>query len=311
VKKRIGGIAAAVIVVGVVVYLLLAFWKPADVDWDRVSEAALAVFAALLIALFVATVWSVWRHFGAMVSVRGAVLVMAYETVWAFLLAVLAVDYIRQEPVEIVRMIGSVPTPVLWFGALGGVLISLAAVGERSSNGSWDDRWALWRLLRPLVGVAVGVIAVLIVQGGILAIGSDPTPGKSGLWGPNFVTYYLVAFLVAYRESTFRELIKRLADTVLSTSTGRPAIDTVVPDHGPEGAAIAITGSGLAGTTTVQFGQASAAPMSKTAAYLVVTAPPKADATGSAAAGPAPGPAAVPVIVQTSEGAAASNFTYD
>src|SRR5205814_7605200 len=99
---------------------------------------------------------------------------------------------------------GPLPVGVAWFGALGAVLISLTGVFEHEHD--WDASYWPWHVARPLVGVAVGVVSVLIMQAGILAVGSTPT--KTDV--PKNLLYYLVAFLVGYREETFRELIKRL-----------------------------------------------------------------------------------------------------
>jgi len=108
--------------------------------------------------------------------------------------------------------IGSQPTAgVLWFGALGAVLLSLSGVFDHPHD--WDPAYRLWHVARPFVGCPVGLVAVLIVQAGILTIGQNPTPDKSA---SKFVLYYIVAFIVGYREETFRALIKRLADVFLT-----------------------------------------------------------------------------------------------
>jgi hypothetical protein len=53
---------------------------------------------------------------------------------------------------------------------------------------------------------------------------------------PTNLLYYLVAFLVGYREETFRELIKRLVDIILSpgNGAGAPAKTGVNPPHAPQ-----------------------------------------------------------------------------
>lgn len=70
--------------------------------------------------------------------------------------------------------IGTVPTPVPWFGALGAVIISLTGVFEHAAD--WRPSYRFWHLSRPFVGATVGVIAVLVFQAGILAVGEDVKP---------------------------------------------------------------------------------------------------------------------------------------
>jgi hypothetical protein len=125
--------------------------------------------------------------------------------------------------------LGSVPTGVVWFGALGGVLISLAGITEHRYD--WDPRYWNWHVARPLVGAAVAVIAVLIVQAGILAVGTDPNAPATNARPTTDVFYYLVAFLVGYREETFRGMIKRLGDVVLTSDKSgvAPSLLAIVP----------------------------------------------------------------------------------
>jgi len=151
---------------------------------------------------------------------------------------------------------GPVPSAVLWYGALGGTLISLAGVHDHRYD--WDETYWTWHIIRPFVGAAVAVIAVLIIQAGILAVGVklDSSGGDQPVKN---LFYYLVAFLVGYREETFRGMVKRLGDVVLaSDSTGvTPVIREIRPSSGPAAGGppkVSIMGGGLSGTQTVQFG---------------------------------------------------------
>ena len=94
--------------------------------------------------------------------------------------------------------IGSLPTPVLWFGALGAVLLSLTGVFDHPYD--WDNGYLLWHIAQQFVGAALAMVAVLIVIAGILAAGSNPDPAS----GPNRTSdifYYLVAFLVGSEKN--------------------------------------------------------------------------------------------------------------
>jgi hypothetical protein len=295
------------IIAAIVVVIAFNSWNPRHWDWDRIAEVAVIVGLGLVVVLFAVTMILIWENLGDIVSARGAALTVAYESVWALLLAIVAVDYLRQDPIAIAKTLGPVPTPVLWFGAVGGMLIALSGIADHTADGSWNDRWVVWHLLRPLVGVVVGVIAVLTFQAGILSIGANPNPtGKSGT-APRTqdVTFYVIAFIVAYREATFRDLIKRLADVVFTTGPARPTISGVVPPGGA-GGQVAITGSGLSSVTTVRFGKATATITGQSDGSISVTAPARAAATDDATP-----KLAVPVVVDGPSGSAASTYVYD
>lgn len=139
---------------------------------------------------------------------------------------------------------GPIAVGVPWFGALGAVLISLTGVFEHEHD--WDVSYWPWHLARPLIGIALGIVSVLILQAGVLSLNSpgaqqppasqpqapgstspqaagSPSPQATGSPQPqggapqpqpsapksqpdgskpptNSLLYYLIAFLVGYRE---------------------------------------------------------------------------------------------------------------
>src|SRR6266849_7638069 len=151
---------------------------------------------------------------------------------------------------------GPVPVGVPWFGALGAVLISLTGVFEHEHD--WDASYWPWHMARPFIGASLGVVSVLIFKAGILAVGSMPSPSPSL---PNNLLYYVIAFLVGYREETFRELIKRLVDVILTPGPGGggvvlPTITAIDPPdvpHAPQ-QPVTISGAGFTNTQAVRFG---------------------------------------------------------
>jgi hypothetical protein len=146
-----------------------------------------------------------------------------------------------------------IPTAVPWYGALGGVMISLAGVHEHRYD--WDQRYWTWDVARPFVGAFVAVIAVLAFQSGVLAIGLDPTSDKNDAV-PQDVFYYLISFITGYREEAFRSLIRRVGDVLLTSKdeTAAPLVTEVVPDHGPAKTSVVIRGSGFRSVQLVRFG---------------------------------------------------------
>jgi hypothetical protein len=173
-----------------------------------------------------------------------------------FLLAIgliYVTDLHKLLPFPLPDYFGSLPIGVPWFGALGAVIISLSGIVDHRKD--WDPSLIFWHLTRPLIGASLAIISVLIFQAGILAVASIPTPSKGV---PPNLLYYLIAFVVGYREEIFRDLIKRLADVILTPGGGAPppAISVLKPPRGKVagGDKVTITGSGFTGTTSVKFG---------------------------------------------------------
>jgi len=190
----------------------------------------------------------------------------------------------------------SVPVAVPWFGAVGAVLISLTGVFEHEHD--WDDNYWPWHVARPFIGASLGVVSVLIFKAGILAVGSTPSPSPSI---PNNLLYYVMAFLVGYREETFRELIKRLADVILTPGPGgggvaMPTITAIDPPdvpHAPQ-QQVKISGSGFTNTQSIRFGTRVATQFTINADGLLTVMTPDGLAGGEA----------MPLTVTTKSGSA-------
>lgn len=227
--------------------------------------------------------------------------VVLVEVVYLFILfAIAGVYFFARGHGAIPDYFGPLPTGVLWFGALGAIIISLSGAFDHRQD--WDPTWNLWHYTRPLVGMSLAIIAWAIFQSGILAVGATPSPDRAS--APTNILFYIIAFVVGYREDVFRSLIKRVADVILTpggSSTGAaPTVTSMNPTGGTAngGQTVTITGSGLSGATQVRFGSAVAAELNVASdRQLTVTAP--------AGAG-----AAAVTIVTANGTAAAGNFTY-
>ncbi len=225
--------------------------------------------------------------------------IFVVQIVWLVILGFLAAAFfIQRSLIPLDDLLGSVPLGVVWFGALGAVLISLTGIVEHAHD--WDDSYALWHLSRPLVGASLAVVGVLILQAGVLASGSTPATTNPPGVSKNLL-YYLVAFLVGYREETFRELIKRLVDFLFTPGTSRPpAITGLAPNKAPAagGVPVVVSGSGFTVATAVMFG-------SNSAAFHV-------DSDGQITAQlPAGSAGQVMVTVKGKTGAATASFSYE
>jgi hypothetical protein len=120
---------------------------------------------------------------------------------------------------------GMLPVGVPWFGALGAVTISLEGVFLWSTE--WKDKYNYWHIGRPLFGAVLGIVAFFLFVVIGAAAGTPPKflDGPGTALPKDFIIYYVLAFLVGYREGTFRELIKRATDLILKPETPQPAPD--------------------------------------------------------------------------------------
>ena len=225
-------------------------------------------------------------------------IIFVVQIAWLIGLAVAAVVYFLGYWPPKLAHLGSIPVGVVWFGALGAVLISLTGIVEHADD--WDPRFELWHLSRPLIGAALAVVGVVIVQAGVLAAGTNPANTVEG--APRNLLYYLVAFLVGYREETFRDLIRRLVDLIFTPAPPptKPTISSLNPDKGPVagGISVKIMGSGFKGAVAVSFGSTPATFKVDSDSQI------SADVPVSTTTGP------VSVTVKTKNGTATSTFTY-
>jgi len=129
---------------------------------------------------------------------------------------------------------GMMPLVVPWAGALGGLGISF--VGLVRHVGDWGPRiekdkraadhpgfaqrmdWNAWHLTRPFVGAIFGSVAALAVVFIFGSVGAT-AGGDLDLSPLGRATLFVVAFVVGYRDRTFRELAERVIDTVFGPGT--------------------------------------------------------------------------------------------
>ena len=106
--------------------------------------------------------------------------------------------------------LGPVPLAVPWWGALGGITISLTGLFKHAA--SWDECYEAWHIARPVMGAVMGSVGYLIFIVVIRSTGAS-APATTSTGGAAFD---LVAFLVGYREAVFRELLRKAVDILLS-----------------------------------------------------------------------------------------------
>jgi len=164
---------------------------------------------------------------------RGRLLVFWVEM--AYLLALLgtaaAFFLVPSVGQALPKSLGPIPIGVTWFGALGAVSIGLQGVFAHRHD--WDSGYNLWHIARPLMGIVLAVVAYLGFIAGILATGNTKVQTGAGTSPTDNIIYYLVAFIVGYREEVFRSLLQRLADVILTPGDAGPAPGGSGPTPGP------------------------------------------------------------------------------
>jgi hypothetical protein len=145
----------------------------------------------------------------------------AYAITWLVLLTLLALGYSLVTPLPWLPHVSFTFTAVLplwvpWAGALGGAAISLVGVTDHASH--WNgSKYAYWHLARPALGAVFGVIGVLAL---VLVLEAISPATQDSVYTPQGIgVLAVIAFLLGYREETFRELIKRLVDTLVKPAS--------------------------------------------------------------------------------------------
>jgi hypothetical protein len=135
--------------------------------------------------------------------------VLVVAVVWTLALAAVFSAYVELDAVAdfFPTKIGPLPLSAIWFGAIGGLLVSLQ--GIFAFNHEWRRRFDYWHYMRPALGAIMGTLGCLVFIALSTAASSSKTPT------PDATFYAVIALALGYREQSFRELLKRLIDTVI------------------------------------------------------------------------------------------------
>jgi hypothetical protein len=175
----------------------------------------------------------------------------------------------------------------MWFGALGGVIISLKGVYEHSNGpGGWDPSFNLWHLGRPISGAIAGLMTVVLLKT-VNATGELTEPVVFG-----------AAFIFGTQERRFFSFLYEVARLIVQVpedaKTGVLKVTDIKPGEGFVGGVVVITGQGIEANAAIRLGNA---PLDK----LTISS------DGMSAAGlipaHAPGAETVDVVVANSSGA--------
>lgn len=213
-----------------------------------VAFVLLAIFAVIVTVLYRAGIRTPY------IPMLGPSFIFWLELFYLALLLTAAVMYNNdfhgiqdQIPVTVGNVL---PIAVPWFGALGAVVISLQGVFEHNKH--WDSSYNHWHIARPIFGATLAIIGFFIFISVIKTTEAEPVvPGEPaptptatasaaafsmhplGLvaqapaGGADLAAtpliYYVLSFLIGYREETFRALIRKATDVIIGPGdTGTP-----------------------------------------------------------------------------------------
>lgn len=109
---------------------------------------------------------------------------------------------------------GPIPIGVVWWGALGGVMISLTGIFRHPR--SWDNAYNRWHVARPVLGAVMGSVGYLV----FVVVIQAADPGEAEVDGGSPI-FYLVAFLLGYREQVFRDVLRKAVDVLIAPGRDR------------------------------------------------------------------------------------------
>jgi hypothetical protein len=121
--------------------------------------------------------------------------------------------------------VGPLPMAVLWFGALGGVMVGMSGIFFH--NRRWDDGYNYWHIARPFMGAAAGGVGALLFYVAIL-LGNKQRPQ------PDRVTFEAAAFIFGFADDAFRAMIKKVTDLLIAPASV-PADSPGGEPHQPPG----------------------------------------------------------------------------
>jgi hypothetical protein len=177
-------------------------------------------------------------------------IIFAYDLVVVFVLALLAVLYFRyvgtQSNDEWLKLLQhyQLPLKCLWFGALGGVVISLKGVYEHpvSASAGWKDDFDLWHFGRPVSGAITGVITFVLLH--VINPSADPSAP----------VLYAAAFILGTQEARFFNFLYEVGRIIVQVpeqkTTGLKVTD-VQPSKGTAGGVLVVAGQGFVPGVTV------------------------------------------------------------
>ena len=159
------------------------------------------------------TVWEATFLVNRALETRGAsrqrTWVAIYSVLCLLLLMVLGLEFRKLETVSWANAVfGLSYWRYLLMGAVGGVTIVIWGLIKHTIDLDFDTHYLAWYLFKPVLGAIMGLIAVLIILGGFLAVQGTSVPQGSQL------PLYIVAFLAGFSERFSIRIIDRVMTAI-------------------------------------------------------------------------------------------------
>ncbi len=138
----------------------------------------------------------------------------------------------------------------MWFGALGGVMISLKGIYDHSDGPErWDNSYNLWHIGRPLSGAIAGLMTIVLLK----AINTTGEPARP--------VVYAAAFIFGTQERRFFNFLYEVARLIVQVpdetkATGLRLME-IQPSEGAAGDVVVVTGQGIDAHATIKLGTAA------------------------------------------------------
>ena len=127
-------------------------------------------------------------------------------------LAILRVALKNHISTQILYPFHRMPLSVIWFGVLGGVVISLQGIFFH--NADWQNEYIYWYMLSGVIGAIYGVISYLFLLV-IVKVASNQSLNA------NPEVFALAAFTLGYAQKQFNSLIQEVFDVIFRPGNSR------------------------------------------------------------------------------------------
>jgi len=195
----------------------------------------------------------VWRPMAA----RGSIFI--YDALILVVLAVVAILYLddwHQFKGVFPDAIPVLSLYAMWFGSLGGIVISLKGVYDHPGS-EWQEKWTLWHYGRPFSGAVVGGVTYVLLR----ALSVQTGQGQSSEVTLSVPVVQVAAFVLGTQERRFFNFAFSVGELFLTVPDDVDTslhVDAIEPAAGPVNGSFLIQGAGFHKDATVLFDSVAA-----------------------------------------------------